>query len=232
MRVFVAGAAGAIGRQLIPILVGAGHDVVGTTRSTDRGKWLASAGARPVIVDVYDRDALHAALAEARPDVVVHQLTDLAGGFGAENLASSGRLREAGTRNLVDAAVAAGAGRLVAQSGAWLYADGPLPHDESHPLRKPTDDPPDASVRGILELERVVMGTPGIDGIVLRYGFFYGPNTAWTAENAPQPHVSVEAAARAAAAAVERGPAGIYNVVDDTDAISNTRARELLGWQP
>jgi nucleoside-diphosphate-sugar epimerase len=164
MRVFVAGAAGAIGRQLIPILVGAGHDVVGTTRSPDRAKWLASAGGRPVIVDAYDRDALHAALAEARPDVVVHQLTDLAGGFDAANLASSGRLREVGTRNLVDASVAAGAGRLVAQSGAWLYADGPLPHDESHPLRKPTDDPSDVSLRGILELERVVMGTPGIDG--------------------------------------------------------------------
>jgi nucleoside-diphosphate-sugar epimerase len=229
MRVFVAGAAGAIGRQLISLLVGAGHDVTGTTRSTERAEWLASAGARPIIVDAYDRDALRAALADARPDVVVHELTDLARGFDAENLASSGRLREVGTRNLVDAAVAAGAGRLVAQSGAWLYADGPLPHDESHPLRNPTDSP---DVRGIVELERVVMGTPGIDGIVLRYGFFYGPNTAFRAENAPEPHVSVEAAARATAAAVERGPAGIYNVVDDNNAITNARARNLLGWQP
>ena len=160
---------------------------------------------------------------------MVHELTDLARGFDAENLASSGRLREVGTRNLVDAAVAAGAGRLVAQSGAWLYADGPLPHDESHPLRNPTDSP---DVRGIVELERVVMGTPGIDGIVMRYGFFYGPNTAFRAENAPEPHVSVEAAARATAAAVERGPAGIYNVVDDNNAITNARARNLLGWQP
>ena len=160
---------------------------------------------------------------------MVHELTDFARGFDAENLASNGRLREVGTRNLVDGAVAAGAGRLVAQSGAWLYADGPLPHDESHPLRNPTDSP---DARGIFELERVVMGTPGIDGIVLRYGFFYGPDTAWRAENAPEPHVSVEAAARATAAAVERGPAGIYNVVDDNDAITNSRARNLLGWQP
>jgi nucleoside-diphosphate-sugar epimerase len=148
MRVFVAGAAGAIGRQLISLLVGAGHDVTGTTRSTERAESLASAGARPIIVDAYDRDALRAAVADARPDVVVHELTDFARGFDAENLASNGRLREVGTRNLVDAAVAAGAGRLVAQSGAWLYADGPLPHDESHPLRNPTDSP---DARGIFE---------------------------------------------------------------------------------
>jgi nucleoside-diphosphate-sugar epimerase len=114
MRVFVAGAAGAIGRQLISLLVGAGHDVTGTTRSTERAEWLASAGARPIIVDAYDRDALRAAVADARPDVVVHELTDFARGFDAENLASNGRLREVGTRNLVDGAVAAGAGRLVA----------------------------------------------------------------------------------------------------------------------
>jgi len=165
MRVFVAGAAGAIGRQLISLLVGTGHDVTGTTRSTKRAEWLASAGAHPIIVDAYDRNALRAAVADARPNVVVHELTDLARGFDAENIASSGRLREVGTRNLVDAAVAAGAGRLVAQSGAWVYADGPLPHDESHPLRDPTDSP---DVRGILELERVVMGTDRWDRAALR----------------------------------------------------------------
>ena len=232
MRVFVAGATGAIGHPLISFLVGAGHDVTGTTRSKDGAEWLASAGARPIIVDAFDRDALRAAVAGAQPDVVVHEMTDLARGFDAKSIASSARLREVGTRNLVDAAVAARAGRLVAQSGAWLYADGPLPHDETHPLRRPTGDPSDVDLRGILELERVVMATPGIDGIVLRYGFFYGPDTAWRAENAPEPHVSVEAAARATAAAVERGPAGIYNVVDDNDAITNSRARNLLGWQP
>ena len=224
MRIFIAGAAGAIGRQLVPMLVQAGHEVTGTTRSNDRAGWLASVGARPVVVDAYDRAALRSAVVDSRPDVVINQLTDLAKGFGAEDLARTGRLREVGTRNLFEAAVAAGARRLVAQSGAWLYAEGPMPHTESHPLR--LEDVP------LLELERLVTGTPGIEGVVLRYGFFYGPNTAWTADKAPEPHVSVEAAARATAAAVERGPAGIYNVVDDNDAISNARARELLGWHP
>jgi nucleoside-diphosphate-sugar epimerase len=163
---------------------------------------------------------------------VIHQLTDLALGFGPEEVAKTGRLREVGTRNLVEAAVAAGTRRLIAQSGAWLYADGPLPHDEGDPLRTPTTDPADASLRGVVELERLVTRTPGLDGIVLRYGFFYGPNTAWEADTAPPPRVSVQAAARATLLAVDLGPAGVYNVVDDDGVVSNRRARDLLGWLP
>jgi nucleoside-diphosphate-sugar epimerase len=232
MRIFIAGAAGAIGRQLVPMLLERGHEVTGTTRSTERGAWLSEVGATPAILDAYDSDAVLAATRDARPEVVVNQLTDLAAGFGPEDLVSTGRLREVGTRHLVDAALAVGARRIVAQSGAWLYADGPTPHDESHPLRTPTDDPRDASLRGIIELERLVIGTAGIEGIVLRYGFFYGPNTAWTDQLPSEPRVGIESAARATALAIEVGTPGIYNVVDDGGEVSNERARRLLGWSP
>jgi nucleoside-diphosphate-sugar epimerase len=232
MRIFVAGAAGAIGRQLVPMLVEAGHAVTGTTRSEDRARWLEGAGATAVVVDAYDADAVRAAVRDARPEVLVHQLTDLALGFAPDDVARTGHLREVGTRNLVDGALAAGTRRLIAQSGAWLYAEGPIAHDESHPLRTPTMGPRDASLRGIIELERLVTQTPGLDGVVLRYGFFYGPNTAWEADTAPSPRVSVRAAAHATLLAVERGPAGMYNVVDDDEAVSNARAREVLGWRP
>ena len=231
-RIFVAGAAGAIGRQLVPMLVGDGHAVPGTTRSAERARWLESVGARAAVLDAYDADAVRAAVLAADAEVVIHQLTDLALGFGPKELAKNAQLREVGTRYLVDAALAAGARRVIAQSGAWLYADGPLPHDETHPLRTPTDAPEDASLRAVIELERLVTQAAGLDGIVLRYGFFYGPGTAWERDTAPLPRVSVEAAALAAALAVDVGPAGLYNIVDDDLTVSNRRARDLLGWAP
>lgn len=232
MRIFAAGAAGAVGRQLMPMLVEARHSVTGTTRSQGRAAWLQGVGVTPAIVDVYDADALRAAVADVEPEVVIHQLTDLAQGFSAEDLARNSRLREVGTRNLVDAAVAAGARRMIAQSGAWLYADGPLPHDESHPLKTPTTSPEDASLRAVIELERLVTQTPTLQGVVLRYAYLYGPHTAWDAKTAPLPRVSVVAADRAALLAVDHGPPGIYNVVDDDPALSNAHARALLGWTP
>ena len=232
MRIFLAGATGAIGRQLVPMLVGAGHEVTGTTRSRERAEALERSGARAAVVDAYDAQAVQGAMSASRPDVVIHQLTDLRLGFGPEELAKNSRLREIGTRNLVDAALGSGARRMVAQSGAWLYSAGPLPHDETHPLRTPTPAPEDASLRAIVELERLVTQTPGVEGVVLRYGFFHGPGTAWERATVPRPSVSVEAAARATVRAIDHGPPGIYNVVDDDDSISNRRARELLGWRP
>ena len=232
MRVFVAGAAGVVGRYLVPMLVAEGHAVTGTTRSEDRAAWLRSAGADPVVVDALHAEALYEAVMTARPDVVIHQLTDLAGGFSREQLTANSRLREVGTRNLVAAAVAAEAGRLVAQSGAWLYADGPTPHDEDDPLRSPADAPDDVVLPGVLALESAVLGMPALDGIVLRYGFFHGPG-AQTTEPASPPTVHVVAAARAGVLAVARGGPGIYNITDDGDPVaSNRRARERLGWDP
>ena len=175
MRVFVAGAAGAIGRQLVPMLIGAGHEVTGTTRSAERAASLRSQGAFAVVLDVMDADALKVAVVDARPHVVVHQLTDLAAGFGAEQLRANARLRRVGTRNLMDATLAAGAARMVAQSGAWLYAPGPEPHGEGDPLIDPTTVPDHPVLPGIIELERIVTSTPGVDGLVLRYGFLFGP---------------------------------------------------------
>jgi nucleoside-diphosphate-sugar epimerase len=231
MRIFVAGAAGAIGRQLVPMLVEAGHQVTGTTRSSERAAWLTGIGAEPVLLDAYDAEAVRTAVADARPEVVIHQLTDLAGGFGPEDLARNARLRVVGTRNLVDATVAAGTRRLVAQSIAWLYVAGPSPRVESDPLLDPADAPDNLVLPGVLELERLTTQTTGFDGIVLRYGLLYGPGTT---SNSPASPISVEvgAAARAALMAVDHGGPGFYNVVDDGGPVSNARARAELGWRP
>ena len=231
MRMFVAGGAGAIGRQLVPMLLAAGHHVTGTTRDESRAEWLRSVGATPVVLDALDAAGVLRALVAARPDVVIHQLTDLAAGFAPEQLRATSRLREVGTRNLVDAMRAAGANRLVAQSGAWLYADGPLPHTERDPMRR--GGPDDLVMRGITELERLTLTTQGITGLVMRYGMLYGPGTAYADASAVRPpRVHVTAAASAAMFASERGSPGAYNIVDDDPAVSNERARQELGWRP
>ncbi len=235
MRVFVAGASGVLGRELVALLVAEGHDVSGTTRRSERARDLTSMGARAVVVDAFDRTALVEAVTAFRPDVVVHQLTDLGsirrgGPFPEEVVRANARLRDEGTRNLVDAALAAGARRLVAQSIAWIYADGGEPHVEDDPL---IADDPSASmtVRGIHALERRVLGERRLEGVVLRYGRFYGPGT-WTLGPAEPPTVAVAAAARATVLAVTHGAPGVYNIVDDDGPASNGRARHELGWSP
>lgn len=235
MRVFIAGAAGVIGRKLVPLLLTAGHAVTGTTRSPAKAETLRAAGATGVVVDVFDAAALREAVRAARPDVVVHQLTDLPRNLPpdrlAEGLARNARIRTEGTRNLVEAARLAGARRLVAQSIAWAYAPGPEPHSEKDPLDLGADGPRGVTVGGIAELERLVTSTPGFDGLALRYGRWYGPETG--AETPPGGvSVHVDAAAWAAALAIDRGPAGIYNVVDDGGTAANAKARRELGWEP
>jgi len=225
MRVFLAGAAGAVGRRLVPLLIEAGHAVTGTTRSRERADWLRTAGVRPAVVDVYDAAALQQAMDHARPEVVIHQLTDLPQDydpktFGAA-LARTARLRVEGTANLV--AAAAGARRLIAQSLAFVYAPGPLPHRESDPLS--------AEAQAIATLERLVTTTPEIEGVVLRYGHFYGPGT-WTPDPRGDTPVHVDAAAHAAFLAVTRGCGGIYNIAEDLGSVSIERARKGLGWDP
>ena len=241
MRVFVAGASGAIGRPLVPRLVAAGHEVTGTTRSEERAGAIRAAGARAVICDALDADALRAAVVDAAPQVVVHELTSLPHRFNPRDkqmYAPTNRVRREGTRNLIAAAQVAGAQRLVCESIAFAYATGERPEvkEEDAPLALEAPLPFGDSVRAIDEMERAVLGAEGLEGIVLRYGWFYGPGTYFADDGSLArdvrrrrlpvigkgiglySFVHVDDAASATVAAVERGAPGVYNVVDDEPA--------------
>ena len=231
MRVLLLGAGGAVGSRMIPLLVAAGHTVVGTTRKREKAAALTDLGAQAAVVDATDREALVAAVKAASPDVIVSQLSDLPQSydpatFDAALLANS-QLRKTGTANLVAAALAAGVARVISQSAAFAYAPGPLPHRESDPL----DAARTTLYDGVATLERLVLGTPGVSGCVLRYGYFYGPGTWYERADRP-PSVHVDAAAEGAVRAVERGGQGIYNLADDDGAVSIERASAELGWSP
>ena len=236
MRIFLAGAAGVVGRRLTPFLVAAGHVVIGTTRSDEKARELRALGADAAIVDVFDKDALRQAVVAARPGVVIHQLTDLPQVFDPAGLAAvlrrNTRLRIEGTANLVAAAQAAGVRRLVAQSIAFAYAEGPEPHAETDPIASPEGDEPSAvTARGVRALEAAALNTPGIDGIVLRYGRLYGPGTWFEAVHGRGP-LHVDAAAQAALLAVTRGAPGVYNIAEDDGALTVEKARKELGFDP
>lgn len=236
LKIFLAGAAGVIGRSLIPLLRDAGHAVTGTTRTAEGKRMLESLGAAPVIVDVFDRDALMKAVEDAEPAIVIHQLTDLAAGLDPktmnETLERNARLRREGTANLVDAARAAGVGRVIAQSIAWAYAPKTPPYREDDPLDIEATGARAVTVRhGVVPLETAVLQQGGFTGLVLRYGQLYGPGT-WSAEPTGASPVHVDAAAYAAFLAVEHGGAGIYNVAEPGGAVVVDRAVEELGWRP
>jgi nucleoside-diphosphate-sugar epimerase len=230
-RVFLAGAAGAIGARLVPLLLEAGFDVLGTTRSQARAAAIRAAGAQPVVVDVFDAEALTRAMLAARPSIVIHQLTDLAGGFDAAAIARNARLREEGTRNLVAAAIQAGAGLLVAQSIAWAYAPGPEPHAEADPLDVHADGRRGVTVGGVAALERLTLESPPLSGIVLRYGWLYGPGTG-VDEPPNSPPLHVDAAASAALVAVRYRQPDVFNIAEASPHLTTDKARQLLGWQP
>jgi nucleoside-diphosphate-sugar epimerase len=237
MRVFVAGATGAIGRPLVRQLAEAGHQVFGTTRSRERAELIRADGGEPVVLDALDRDAVLAKVADAQPDVVIHQLTDIPDDINprrmAEEFAMTDRLRTEGTHNLCDAARAAGVRRVIAQSIAFAYRmDGRPDHvkTESDPLM---GDAAPQSVRGIVaavaQMERTVLDA---GGVVLRYGYFYGPGTSYAAsDGATAERVRkrgfpiVGDGAAATVAALDRGEPGVYNIVDDEPA-------PLRDWMP
>ena len=200
MKIFLAGAAGAIGKRLVPLALNAGYQVVGTTRSTTKENALRAAGVEPVVVDVFDAPALLRAVCAARPDIVVHQLTDLPPALDparmAEGTLRNARLRREGTRNLVAAALAANVPRLVAQSIAWMYAPGPEPHGEDDPLDVRAAGTRAVTANGVATLERLTTASPPIDGVVLRYGHLYGPGTGADA-GAPTRRVASLASTRA-----------------------------------
>ncbi|MGZ4221977.1 MAG: NAD-dependent epimerase/dehydratase family protein [Solirubrobacteraceae bacterium] len=238
MKIFLAGATGAIGKQLVPRLVVGGHEVVGTTRSEAKQDAIRQMGATAVVVDALDADQVADAVAKAQPDVIVHELTAISG-FDMRHFdrtfAATNRLRSAGTDHLLSAGHAVGVKRFVAQSyAAWPYArtGGPVKTEQD-----PLDPAPPAQMRESLQairhLEDAVTGADWTEGIVLRYGAFYGPGTS-LAPGSEQfemvrkrkfpvvgtgggvwSFIHIADAADATVAAIEHGKRGIYNVVDD-----------------
>jgi 2-alkyl-3-oxoalkanoate reductase len=255
MKVFVAGATGAIGRQLVPMLVERGHEVTGMTRTPAKQDVIQQLGARPVVADALDPEAVAQAVAEAESEVVIHELTAIDAGSVRRSIdkafAQTNRLRTEGTDHLLAAAKATGARRFIVQSFAgWPYAriGGPIKTEED-----PLDDSPPKQVRetlaGIRHLERAVTGAKGIEGLALRYGGFYGPGTSLGLNPDGEQIemlrkrrlpvvgsgagmwslIHIEDAAAATAAAVERGAPGVYNVVDDEAASVSVVLPELAG---
>jgi len=191
MRVFLAGATGVIGIRLLSLLVRAGHVVAGMTRSPQRATGIAALGGEPIVCDVFDAELLTEAVVGFAPEAVVHQLTDLPDTLAElpEHTAANDRMRTEGTRNLVAAAQAAGAGRFVAQSIAWR---------------------PAGCGRAVEVHERQVLA---VGGVVVRYGRLYGPGTFYESELPPPPRVQVDEAARATLPLLETR-SGIVTVVD------------------
>ncbi|KRE55338.1 NAD(P)-dependent oxidoreductase [Phycicoccus sp. Soil748] len=240
MRVFVAGATGAIGRQLVPRLVRAGHEVVAMTRDVAKQDALAALGAKPVVADALHAEQVAEAVGTAQPDVVVHQLTSI----GAMDLrhfdrafATTNRLRAEGTDHLLSAAQAAGVGRFVAQSffAAYERTGGPVKSEEDsfgpHPAKEMRE-----TVAAIRHVEQSVLAATWTEGVVLRYGGFYGPGTSLGPDGEQTEAVRrrrfpvvgdgggvwsfihIGDAADATVAAVEHGTRGVYNIVDDEPA--------------
>lgn len=231
-RIFLAGASGAIGRRLAPLLVANGWLVYGSTRSQSKVGQLTALGVRPVVVDVYNAAELNRQLTEIRPEIVIHQLTDLPYALEASQMTAAlvrnARLRDEGTRNLVAAALASGARRLIAQSISFIYAEGATPHRETDPLLPLTHPVYGETVQGVMSLERQVVESP-LEGLVLRYGLLYGPGTGFDQPIAPG-SVHVDAAAKAAELAVTKGQRGIYNVAETDGPTSSEKAIQALGW--
>jgi len=243
MRIFVAGATGALGRRLVPLLVAGGHTVVGSTRTPAKAQALVAAGATPVVLDALDRDAVIDAVTRAEPEVVVHELTALAGFSDfrklEEGFAATNRLRTEGTDHLLEGIRRLPVRRIVAQSyaGPGFYArtGGPVKTEDD-----PFDPDPPAALRRTIEavryLERAVLETEGVQGSVLRYGGFYGPGTSLSqggvyleavrrrqfpivaGGTGVWSFIHIQDAATATLAAIEAGRTGVYNVVDDDPA--------------
>jgi nucleoside-diphosphate-sugar epimerase len=232
-KCFLAGATGAIGTALAPLLIDAGYEVYGSTRHQDRVKSLEAIGVIPVVVDVFDAPALIAGLARIAPLIVIHQLTDLPQGLSPEQMADAvvrnARIRDLGTYNLVTATLAAGCTRLVAQSIAWAYAPGPKPATEQSPLDLNAEGSRAISVGGVAALEKWTLNTNGLIGTVLRYGQLYGPGTGRDVATGASP-LHVEAAAYAALLAAQRSGGGIFNITEPNPDVSSDKARRELGW--
>jgi 2-alkyl-3-oxoalkanoate reductase len=247
MRVFVAGATGAIGRPLISALIAAGHDVMGMTSSEDGLQTLRERGAEGVVANALDSSAVKAALDKARPDAVIEELTSLPKHYTPEEMRAAAdrdrTVRLEGGRNVQNAASGAGAHRYIVQSTGFFYAPGAGLAAETDPLALDASPAIAASVRTYLQVEERVLGAADLQGIALRYGFFYGPGTYHDLDKGSisqqvrkreypvigsgrgvYSFVHVEDAAAATVAALEADP-GAYNIVDDNPS-------ELSVWLP
>jgi nucleoside-diphosphate-sugar epimerase len=243
MKILVAGATGALGKQLVPRLVAAGHEVVGMTRSESKRDALRAMGATPVVADALDPDQVARAVAEASPEAIIHELTALSGRLDLRRFdrafAETNRLRTEGTDHLLSAGRAVGVRRFLAQSFAgWPYArEGAAVKDEEEPFDPNPPEAVRAGLAAIRHLEEAVIGAAWTEGIVLRYGGFYGPGTSLDGPGSAHVEairkrrfpligdgagvwsfIHIEDAAEATVAALERGRRGIYNVVDDEPA--------------
>ncbi|MEH7462961.1 NAD(P)-dependent oxidoreductase [Bacillus thuringiensis] len=226
MKIFLAGATGVIGRSLIPLLVQEGHEVFGMIRDESQASTITKMGAKPVVADAFDRDAVFTALQNSQPDVVIHQLTSLSGGSSVDNA----KMRIEGTENLVDAAKSAGVRRIIAQSISWAYEPGEVPATEEELLDITAPFPRKTTIEGIMALEEKVSQMP--EFVILRYGTLYGPGTWYATDGMIAEQVRrqemaatdgivsflhVDDAARSALLALE-WPSGPVNIVDDYPA--------------
>ncbi len=241
MKVFLAGATGAIGRSLVPQLIEAGHEATAITRSEEKLGMLGQLGAEPVLCDVFDAGRLGSVVERAEPDAVINELTNLPQSLNPRKLgeyyAANNRVRREGTTNLLDAARSAGVRRFLVQGSAYWYAQtgGPVKTEEAS-LYLDAPPPIGPAVQTIKRVEDAVLSTEGIEGVVLRYGFFYGPGT-WYAKDGDvgrqvrkrrypmigrgegtYSFIHVDDAASATVVALEGTRQGIYNVVDDEPA--------------
>lgn len=266
MKVFLAGGSGVVAARLIPALGRAGHAVTALTRSPEKEDTIRALGAQPAVADALDRQAIVEAVRAAEPEAVIHQLTAIPDRLNPRKMArdfeATNRLRSEGTDNLIEAARESGARRLLAQSFAgWPFArDGGPAKGEDEPLDP--DPPGDLGVLldAIRHLETAVTGATDLEGIVLRYGFFYGPGTAIAPDGGTGAEVlrrrfpvvgggggvwsfiHIDDVAEATVAALERGKPGIYNVVDDeparvsewlpvlAEALGAAPPRRVPGW--
>jgi nucleoside-diphosphate-sugar epimerase len=247
MRVFLAGGTGVIGRALVPQLRDAGHEVTAMTRYESRAEKLRAQGVDAVVCDAFETDNVVRAVEAARPDVLVNQLTDIPDAINprkmAEQFETNDRLRTEGTRNLMQAAEGVGARRLISQSIAWAYVPGDGLWGEDDRLWTEAPEPWGRSVGAVRALEETTLGSDKVEGVVLRYGLFYGPGTAFASDGstaamvrkrvfpvvgggtAVYSFIHVDDAAGATVAALDRGRPGAYNVTDDDPA-------EMREWLP
>src|SRR6478609_5530629 len=252
MKIFVAGGTGAIGRPLIAQLLAKSHAIVALTRSPEKAQALVKQGIEPAIADVFDPDAIKAVLLRAQPEVVIEQLTALPKTYTRESMSAAAafnnRIRLEGGANVLAAAQAAGVRRYVRQSVAFYAIPGPGLADEDTPLAFDASPAVAASARELTELEHRLLGNPTMEGIVLRYGFFYGPSTWFNPDGDVAQQVRqqqfpivghgegvwswlhIEDAAIATVAAAERGKPGVYLLANDQPLSAKEWLSSFARW--